>query len=66
MKDSTTELPREVESEENNGATRPPTRAEILREAKRLVNGKAAGESGIFAEFFKAGTPLLVDRLEFV
>jgi hypothetical protein len=28
------------------------------------VNGKAAGESGIVAEFLKAGTPLLVGRLE--
>jgi hypothetical protein len=28
------------------------------------VNGKAAGESGIVAEFLKAGTRLLVGRLE--
>jgi hypothetical protein len=30
----------------------------------RLVNGKAAGENGIVAEFLKAGTPLFVGRLE--
>jgi hypothetical protein len=51
-------------SEENNDARSPLTRAEIIREVGRLVNGKAAGESGIVAEFLKAGTPLLVGRLK--
>jgi hypothetical protein len=64
IENGVTESPREGGSEGNNDATIPPTRAEIRREIVRLVNGKAAGESGIVAEFLKAGTPLLVGRLE--
>jgi hypothetical protein len=64
IENEATESPREGGSEENNDATRPPRRAEILREIKRLVNGKAVGESGIVVEFLKAGTPLSLGRLE--
>jgi hypothetical protein len=61
IENEATESPREGGSEENNDATRPPRRAEILREIKRLVNGKAVGESGIVVEFLKAGRQLSRD-----
>jgi hypothetical protein len=64
VENGVTESPREGGSKENNDAKIPPTRAEILREMVRLGNGKAAGESGIVAEFLKTDTSLLVDRLE--
>ena len=51
------------ESIESNDATRPPTLAEIAKEIRKLMNGKAAGESGIMAELLKAGYPYLVNRL---
>ena len=39
------------------------TLAEIAKEIRKLMNGKATGESGIVAELLKAGCQYLVDRL---
>ena len=63
IENETVESPAKEESTESNDATRPPTLAEIAKEIRKLMNGKAAGESGIVAELLKAGCPYLVDRL---
>jgi hypothetical protein len=51
IENDATESPRKGGSEENSDATKPSTRAEILREIGLLVNRKAAGESGLLWNF---------------